>query len=376
MRFLRVLCLWLPVLIAYRDVRAQAVVSAHSGIVNFSEGSVFLDDQALNQQFGTFPAIREGGTLRTGQGRAEVLLTPGVFLRIDHNSSVRLVSNALSGTRVEFLQGAAILDSNDAAPGNSVLLTYKSFQLRFPKPGVYRLDSEPGVFETYTGEAQITAEGQAPQTIDESHQFFFGIGMETRKYGDGAVDNFSEWARNRAETIAADNRAADQSTADQNMADPGPALPSPFDRTVPNPAPAVPSYGTFGAPVFVDNGPMGYYNPFFGSPLYNPLSVIYVFPRWYGRNPWRPTPLRPTPFRPTPLRPLPWRPVAPHRTGYPTFTSIRNRYPGLVTPRPTTVPLRPRLITTPVPSRAIAPPARRMVSPTMMRPMPMGPARR
>jgi hypothetical protein len=187
--------------------------------------------------------------------------------------------------------------------------------------------------------------------------------METRKYGDGAVDQFSEWARNRAETIAADNRAADQS-----MADPGDAPTSPFGTTVPNPspAPAVPSYGIFGAPVFVDSGLFGSYNPFFGSPFYNPLSVIYVFPRWYGRNPWRTAPWRTTPSRP----------IVPHRTGYPGFPSTRNGYPRLVTPRPTTVPLRPRLSTTAVPSRAIAAPARRMVSPTMIRPLPIGPARR
>jgi hypothetical protein len=358
MRLLRVLCLWLPVLIAYRDIRAQAVVSARAGVVNFSEGAVFLDNQSLNQQFGTFPAIREGSTLRTEKGRAEILLTPGVFLRIDHDSSVRLVSSALSDTRLEFLQGAAILDSNDAAPGNSVLLTYKGFQLRFPKPGVYRLDSEPGVFQTYTGEAQIVGEGQAPQTIDESHQFFFGIGMETRKYGGGAVDEFSEWARSRAETIAADNHAADQSTAD-----PGDAPTSPFGTTVPTPPSAVPSYGTFGAPVFIDSGLFGStYNPFFGSPFGLPMQVIYVFPRWYGRNPWRS---------------MPSRAVPPHRIGgYPAVSSLRNSYPRLAPPpRPAPLSVRPR-ITGPVPTRAVVAPARRMVAPTMIRPMPVRPAHR
>jgi hypothetical protein len=365
MRFLRVLCLSLPFLIAYTDVHAQAVVSARSGVVNFSEGAVFLDNQPLNQQFGTFPAVREGSVLRTEEGRSEILLTPGVFLRIDHNTSIRLVSSALADTRVEFLHGAAILDSNDATPGNSVLLTYKSFQLRFPKPGVYRLDSEPGVFETYTGEAQIIADGQAPQTIDESHQFFFGIGMQTRKYGDGAVDQFSEWARSRAETIEADNRVADQSTADP---DDTPA--SPFGVTVPNPAPAVPSYATFGAPVFVDSGLVGSYNPFFGSPFYNPSSVIYVFPRWYGRNPWRSTPSR------NPWRTSPSRPITPRRTGYPSFTSTRGAYPRLMQPRPVAVPVRPRLPAVVVPGRALSMPARRMAAPTMVRPMPMAAARR
>jgi hypothetical protein len=368
MRFLRLLCLWLPVFVAFRDIRAQAVVSAHSGIVNFSEGSVLLDDQPLNQQFGAFPAIREGSTLRTGEGRAEILLTPGVFLRIDHGSSVRMVSNALSDTRVEFLQGSAILDSNDAAPGNSVVLTYKAFELRFPKSGVYRLDSEPEVFETYTGEAQITAEGQAPETIDESHQYFFGIGMQTRKYGDGAVDQFSEWARNRAETITADNRAADQSTADP---DNPPA--SPFGTTVPVPSPAVPTYGTFGAPVFIDNGLVGssFYNPFLGMPFGYPAQVFYVFPRWYGsrwygHNPWRAT---------APGHPSPWRQMPPHRTGYPTLAATRNGYPTLLAPRPAMFPMHQRL-SMPAPNRTIIAPVRRTIAPVIARPTPMGPARR
>lgn len=366
MGFLRLLCLSLLVFVAFRDIRAQAVVSAHSGVVNFSEGSVLLDDQPLNQQFGAFPAIREGSTLRTEDGRAEILLTPGVFLRIDHRSSVRLVSNALSNTRVEFLQGSAILDSNDAVPGNSVVLIYKSYELRFPKPGVYRLDSEPGVFETYTGEAQITPQGETPQTIDESHQFFFGIGMQTRKFGDGAVDQFSEWARNRAETIAADNRAADQSTAD-----PGDTPTSPFGTTVPDPSFAVPSYGTFGAPVFVDNGLLASaYGPFFGSPFGYPIQVFYIFPRWYGsrwygNNPWRAT---------SPGHPSPWRQMPLHNTGYPTLSATRNGYPALLAPRPAVVPLSQRLSTT-VPNRTVVAPVRRMITPSVARPMSIMPAR-
>ncbi len=214
MRLSGVLCPWLLAVFACVNASAQAVVSTHSGVLNFYEGTVLLDDQPVDQKEGTFASLKEGSTLRTENGRAELLLTPGVFLRVDEHSAVRMAKNALSDTRVEFLRGAAILDSNQAAPGNSIVLVYKSFQIRFPKLGVYRIDGEPGVFETYTGEAEIVADGQPPKTIDESHQFFFSIAMDTKKYGDGAVDTFSEWARNRAETIMADNQAATQSLAD------------------------------------------------------------------------------------------------------------------------------------------------------------------
>lgn len=61
---------------------AQSVVSTHSGVLHVSEGAVFTDDQPVNQKYGTFPDIKEKSVLRTEMGRAEILLTPGVFLRV------------------------------------------------------------------------------------------------------------------------------------------------------------------------------------------------------------------------------------------------------------------------------------------------------
>src|SRR5581483_12433636 len=80
---------------------AQSVISAHSGLVHFFDGSVFLDDQRLEQKTGKFDQINNGSELRTQDGRAEVLLTPGTFLRLGANSSIRMLSNKLEDTRVE-----------------------------------------------------------------------------------------------------------------------------------------------------------------------------------------------------------------------------------------------------------------------------------
>lgn len=325
MRLPGVLCSCLLSLIARGNVFGQAVVSTHSGLLNFFEGAVLLDDQPLSQKTGTFVSIKEGSTLRTEDGRAELLLTPGVFLRIDEHSALRLVSNALPDTRVEFLKGSAILDSNEAAPGNSLVLMYKTFELRFPRPGVYRLDGEPGVFETYTGEAEIRASGIAPKTIDEAHQFFFGIGMETKKYGEGAVDTFSEWARNRAETITADNNAAAQSTTGPPP-DPAPgSVDSPFFTVTPAPLYASPVVPTFAGGI-VDGGFYGLNSPFY-NPLFpgNPFLVVYLSPRVPKQNPGYGTPRQIGSY---PILP-------PSRTGYP-----RSGYPRPTPLRPTPIPLR------------------------------------
>ena len=291
----RLLSSWVLCLAACTQLSGQAVISAHAGVVNYSEGAVFLDDQALNQSAGTFPSIKEGSTLRTDEGRAEVLLTPGVYLRLDRNSSIRMVSGSLSNTQVEFLSGAVILDSKDASPGNSVALKYKTYQVRFPKPGLYRLDSMPGVMETYSGEAEVGNAGEPSKAVDGAHQFFFDIGIETNKYGGSTADNFSEWAAERNESIEASNRAAQSATdpADMANSDPFSGIGGNLPLSSGVSGPLVYGTGGYSAPLGWPGTPggaysyntFGYYSPYanpLGFPLGYSPAIVYVYPRLYG----------------------------------------------------------------------------------------------
>ncbi len=238
MHFRRVLFPLVLASLASICASAQSVISVRSGVVHFFEGSVFIDDQPLEPTFGTFPMINEGSRLWTGDGgRVEVLLTPGVFLRLDENSSIRMVTNSLSNTRVEFLRGSAILDSGDAAAGNSVVVTYKDWQIRFPEHGVYRIDSDPAaVLQAYSGEAEVTRGGK-PLNVDASHLFFFAAGTATNKYDDGADDDFYQWAENRSQAIAKDNQLSADTSRDPADLDNGQALPA-----VPDLSLGMPSY--------------------------------------------------------------------------------------------------------------------------------------
>src|SRR3982074_3071834 len=91
----------------------QSVVSARSGLINFAEGEVFLSDQPVEQKAGKFPEIREGAELRTEAGRAEVLLTPGMLLRVGPDSSITMRSASLIDTRVEFRRGSAVIEVSE-----------------------------------------------------------------------------------------------------------------------------------------------------------------------------------------------------------------------------------------------------------------------
>src|SRR6185369_11622494 len=91
----------------------QAVISAHSGMVNYVVGEVQVAGKPVKLDGAIFPEVKPGQTLSTKLGRAEILLTPGVFLRLDRDSSFRMVSNQLADTQVEILSGSALVEANE-----------------------------------------------------------------------------------------------------------------------------------------------------------------------------------------------------------------------------------------------------------------------
>jgi hypothetical protein len=80
---------------------------ANPGTVNYVEGSALLDGTALNRNDVGRAYLQPGEVLSTEKGKAEVLLTPGVFLRLDENSAVKMISPDLTNTQVEVDQGRA-----------------------------------------------------------------------------------------------------------------------------------------------------------------------------------------------------------------------------------------------------------------------------
>src|SRR5665213_3314790 len=79
---------------------AQTITSAHSGLINYFDGAVSIDNTQIEYKVGKFSEIKENSVLSTGQGRAEILLTPGVYLRIGENTRVKMLDNRLLSTRV------------------------------------------------------------------------------------------------------------------------------------------------------------------------------------------------------------------------------------------------------------------------------------
>jgi hypothetical protein len=185
---------------------AQSVVSVRSAVVHYFEGSVSIDGRALENRFGRFYDIKDGSELRTEDGRAEVLLTPGVFLRVDRNSAIRVRSNRPKDTRVEFGGGSASVEVPDGAPAGAVSILYKDYQVRFRTVGTYRIDSAPAELRVEKGKAEVATGGHSIVAA-EGQSAPFAVPLQARA-ARTSEDSFDLWATDRNESIVADNAAA------------------------------------------------------------------------------------------------------------------------------------------------------------------------
>ncbi len=186
---------------------AQSVISAHSGVLHYTEGDVTIDGQAPHAKSGTFADVKEKQELQTQVGRAEVLLTPGVFLRIGENSAIRMDSNKLSDTQVAFLKGSAIVDFVEVSKDNSVKMSYQDYAVTFVKKGIYRFDSEPAQFKVYSGEAVVTHGGSSVHLRD-GKALPFTPALVSEKFDNRTGDALYRWAKRRSENIAVANLSA------------------------------------------------------------------------------------------------------------------------------------------------------------------------
>lgn len=312
---------------------AQSIVAAHSGVIHFFEGVVTIDGQLLEQKVGRFDEIKEGSELKTGQGRAEVLLTPGVLLRVDQNTAIRMLSNKLSDTKIEFISGAATLDSRNAAPGAPVHILFKDYKMRFARSGRYRFDSSPAQLRVDEGEAEVFLRDKAVMA-KAGEEIALSTALAVRAAANRSDDGLDRWDDDRKSAIAADN-AADASSDNLSR-----ALNDPQNNSY-DPGGGYAGGGYSGGGLVPDPVSSGYYGYSGYSPgsLYSPFGFYgsgfrFGYMPLFVRVPaYRSYPVRTGTFRvPTPIRSAPVRSSAPGRTAI--TPPVRN-----LAPRPVARPV-------------------------------------
>jgi hypothetical protein len=183
----------------------QSVISAHSGVIHYIEGQVTVDGAALHPKSTEFPDIRPDQVLATEDGRAEVLLTPGVFLRLAENSSVRMISNSLANTRIEIVSGSALIEVGQLLRDNAIIIGAYRVEIALPKQGLYRIDADPARLRVYDGEARVTASA-GKIGVKRGREIALDLPtLETRDFDAKSTDAFYRWSARRSEYVAAAN---------------------------------------------------------------------------------------------------------------------------------------------------------------------------
>jgi hypothetical protein len=183
-------------------------------MVHFVEGEVLLADKTVETKFGQFPEVKENQVLETRLGRAEVLLSPGVFLRMDENTAIRMITNRLIDTRLEVESGVVQIEAVELLKDNNIAVVAKGATVTPRKPGLYRIDTGTGVVRVYDGEAAVE-QGNDRLTLKAARETTLGTVLVAQKFNNKAGDPLYRWGRRRSEYIAMANLSGSRSLRDR-----------------------------------------------------------------------------------------------------------------------------------------------------------------
>ena len=162
----------LATLLAPALMLGQSANPAVPGTLNYVEGQVSINGQIVNELSAGSTQLHEGQVVATGNGRAEILLTPGVFLRLGDNSAASMVSPDLARTEVELLKGRADVEVDQLFKQNDLLVKIQGDETRLLKTGLYAFNFESGTVRVFDGEASVLPVNgqQKPVVVKKGHE--------------------------------------------------------------------------------------------------------------------------------------------------------------------------------------------------------------
>ena len=157
---------------------ADAPNTPPPGTLNYVEGQVLVQGQVQTPKSVGSVYVEPNQKLETQNGNAEMLLTPGIYLRLGHDSAVTMLSPGLADTQVELTKGSAMLEVDELFKQNNVSVVLGRTTTQIEKQGLYDFDAQPASVKVVDGKATVSeddrhinlkkgheallAEGQAP----------------------------------------------------------------------------------------------------------------------------------------------------------------------------------------------------------------------
>ena len=180
------------------SVAAQDFISARAGYLNYQEGQ---RAQARRQ-------IQEGEGFQSGRSRAELLLTPGSFLRLERGAEIRMLSTRLSDPQVELIDGTVGLEVVEFPKGSHLAMVWGDYRddraFLVAHKGIYRFQAQNGALRLWVENGSLKLPGSGV-TLKKGHWVEFNSAgvAPVAKFNTKAKDAFDLWSSNRAGVLSA-----------------------------------------------------------------------------------------------------------------------------------------------------------------------------
>ena len=177
------------------------VISAKAGGVNYTEGRVVIARrEGKSGQLLKGDEVEIGDTVATGtDGRAEILLNPGSYMRIDKETEFSFISTSLDDLKLKLNSGSAIFEVIADEDFRVSVQSPKSL-IELTRSGVYRIDvlADGGVRVSVTKGAALVGSEQVKAGRAAT------LGGETvavAKFDKDQKDALDIWSKDRAKEL-------------------------------------------------------------------------------------------------------------------------------------------------------------------------------
>ena len=127
--------------------REKFVISAKAGGINAITGQASMHGKGEVdwQQLMITDDLQAGDCVRTANdGRVEILLNPGSYLRVGGNSEVELMNNSLANLEFRLLRGTAVVEASGVEETQMLInISTPHARLAIDRQGLYRLNVVP-----------------------------------------------------------------------------------------------------------------------------------------------------------------------------------------------------------------------------------------
>jgi hypothetical protein len=275
------------------------VISAKAGGVNYTEGKV-----AVNRKNGKSGYLIKGDSLEIGDkvstgadGKAEILLNPGSFVRLAENTEFEFITTSLEDLKIKLTRGSAMFEVF-AANEFRVAVSAPKTDFYLVKSGVYRIDvpnDAAAVIDVWKGSAQV-GDGATAALKSGQRATVSGGEVAVAKFDRDEKDSLEQWSKDRSKQLAKINASLDRRTLRTSL------------------------LSSFRSWNMYDSFGLWVYNPFSGSYCFLPFGYGWRSPYGFGfgRDIWS-----------VPLPPVITSAPAPIRTNNPPPPT---KNPGLLGP--------------------------------------------